>query len=77
MLQYESVRDPASGENLALLSCRPFASREPTERQTWRVQLSASGARVVCAFPERQLEYGRDAFAADARIAALAWERSG
>lgn len=76
VLQYESVRDPAGGANLALLGCRPFASREPIERQTWRVQLSASGARAVCAFPERQLEYGREAFAADPRVADLAWDRS-
>ena len=75
VLRYESVRDPAGGENLALLSCRPFVSSEPVERQTWRMQLSASGTRVVCAFPEQQLEYGREAFAADPRIAEMNWDR--
>ena len=75
VLRYESVRDPGGGENLALLTCRPFVSPAPLEQQTWRVQLSVSGARAVCAFPEQQLEYGRDAFAADPRIATIAWER--
>lgn len=76
VLRYESTRDPAGGENLALLSCRPFVSHEPVERQTWRVQLSDSGARAVCAFPEQQREFGREAFAADPRIAGIAWNRS-
>jgi len=75
VLRYQSVRDPAGGDNLALLSCRPFVSAEPGERQTWRMQLSTSGARAVCAFPEQQLEYGRDTFAADLRIAGTTWDR--
>ena len=61
--------------NLALLTCRRFVAPEPVERQTWRVQLSSSGARAVCAFPEQQFEYARDAFAGDPRIAALTWDR--
>jgi RES domain-containing protein len=75
VLRYESVRDPAGGENLALLSCRPFVSPEPEERQTWRMHLSVSGARVVCAFPEQQHEYGFDAFGPDPRIAEMRWDR--
>ncbi len=75
VLRYESVRDPAGGMNLAVLACRPFVSREPVHRQTWRVDLAPSGARAVCAFPEQRLEYDRAAFAADPRIAALNWDR--
>ena len=46
VLRYQSARDPA-GTNLAVLTCKPFASREPVERQTWRLDLSATG-RAGC-----------------------------
>jgi hypothetical protein len=65
----------AAGINLALLACRAFASPEPIERRTWRILLTARGARAVCDFPESRLEFGRDAFAADPRIASLHWDR--
>lgn len=74
VLRYESARDPR-GVNLALLQCRAFAGTEPLDRQTWRVNFNAHGARVVCDFPETRLEFGRQAFAADPRIARLRWER--
>lgn len=74
VLRYESARDPA-GINIALLACRAFAGKEPIERQTWRLNLNAHGARAVCEFPETRLEFPRDAFAADSRIATLVWER--
>jgi hypothetical protein len=74
LLRYHSVRDPG-GLNVALLRCRVFSAAEPVERQTWRVDLGGFGARAVCAFPEQRLEYGRPAFAADPRIAALKWDR--
>ena len=33
------------------------------------------GARALCDFPEARLEFDRQAFAADPRIAAFEWER--
>jgi hypothetical protein len=74
LLRYPAARDPG-GVNLALLTCRAFASREPLERRTWRLLLTARGARAVCEFPESRLEFGREAFAGDPRIAALRWDR--
>jgi len=74
LLRYPSARDPA-GVNLALFACRAFASREPTDRRTWRLHLNAHGVRAVCEFPDRRLEFDRQAFAADPRIAALRWQR--
>ena len=50
--------------------------REPAERQTWRIQLGRSGARAVCEFPEARIEFSRDAFSADPRIAGLNWDRT-
>jgi hypothetical protein len=61
--------------NLALLTCCAFASRHPQERQTWRIHLGPHGARALCDFPEARLEFDREAFAADPRVARLEWER--
>ncbi len=74
VLRYPSARD-ADGINIALLVCRAFGTREPIERQTWRLSLNAHGARAVCEFPELRLEFAPAAFAADPRIAALRWQR--
>lgn len=73
-LKYASARAPR-GVNLALLTCGAFASRQPQERQTWRIHLGAHGARALCDFPEARMEFDRLAFAADPRIARLEWER--
>jgi hypothetical protein len=77
VLRYESVRDPGRkrGHNLALLACRVFVSREPAERQTWRIHLGPRGVRAVCEFPDLRLAFDRDAFAGDSRIGAMQWER--
>ncbi len=75
VIRYRSVRDPRKGCNLAVLTCRAFAGRAPVERQTWRMRLSASGVQALCAFPRLDLEFTREAFSADPRIAALGWER--
>jgi len=74
VLKYASAR-MATGVNLALLTCSAFPSRQPEERQTWRMHLGPHGARALCDFPEARLEFDRRAFAADPRIAAFVWER--
>jgi hypothetical protein len=75
----EALRHPsaraAGGTNVALLTCRAFASRAPLERRTWRIHLGSSGVRCLCTFPDARLEFGRDAFAAHPRIAKMRWER--
>ena len=73
VIGYQSARAP--GRHIALLSCAAFESREPLERQTWRVHVGAPGVRAICASPEQRLGFDREAFAADPRIAALRWER--
>lgn len=74
VLRYPSARD-RQGVNIALLACGAFAAAAPLERQTWRVNLGPHGARAVCDFPDERLEFDRQAFAADPRIAALRWLR--
>ena len=75
-IRYRSVRDPAKGANLAILACRAFARPAPGERQTWRMRLSASGVQALCEFPRQAVEFSRDAFLADPRIAGLNWDRA-
>jgi hypothetical protein len=74
-IRYRSVRDPDGGLNVALLTCAAFASREPIERQTWRLHLGPSGASAICDSPGARLGFDRPTFAADPRIAELRWER--
>lgn len=73
VLRYASARGP--GRNVALLTCAAFASREPLERQVWRLHVGAPGVRAICAFPEQRVAFDRAAFARDPRIADLRWER--
>lgn len=74
-IRYRSVRDPAGGCNLALLTCRVFTNPAPVERQTWRIRLGPFGVQALCEFPQRAVEFPRGAFAADPRIATLNWDR--
>jgi len=73
MLIHPSAR--AAGVNVALLTCAAFKSREPVERQVWRIRVDERGVRALCAFPPQQLAFGRDAFARDPRIASMEWDR--
>jgi hypothetical protein len=76
IIRYVSVRHPAGGMNIALLTCRAFAKREPgTRRQTWHIQLNDAGAHAICEAPKASMTFDRDCFAADPRIAKLRWER--
>jgi hypothetical protein len=75
IVRYHSVRDPQAGANLALLTCHAFAEPRPTERQTWRIRLSASGIQAICEFPDTRIGFDRSTFSADPRIAAFNWTR--
>jgi hypothetical protein len=67
---YRSVRDPQHGKNIALLSARAFAAREPVERQTWRIRLSPAGVQALCDFPRHRIGFSRLDFDGDPRIGA-------
>jgi hypothetical protein len=77
VIRYQSVRDPEQATNLAILTCRTFAKPAPVERQTWRIRLSASGVHALCEFPRQAIEFPRESFAADPRVANLQWDRQG
>ena len=75
IIKYSSVRDPLHRLNIAILSCRAFANAEPMSRQSWRVLLGSNGARVLCEMPRATMDFNRQAFQDDPRIAAMRWER--
>jgi len=75
LLLYASVRDPQHRLNVALLTGRAFVKPKETARQSWRLHLSAQGVRAVCEAPRLSLDFDRAAFAGDARIAKMIWER--
>lgn len=75
VIRYGSVRDPAGGANLAVLLCRAFEKPAPLARQTWRMRLGPFGVQALCEFPRQAIEFPRESFAADPRVAELNWER--
>jgi hypothetical protein len=76
VIRYLSVRDPRHGFNLALLTGRVFTKPRPLSEQTWHIRLSEAGAQALCESPRSGITFGRDAFAADPRIAKLRWKRA-
>jgi hypothetical protein len=75
VIRYRSVRDPEKGMNLALLTCRAFATRTPMSQQSWHIRMSEAGVQAICESPDAGITFGREAFAADPRIASLRWIR--
>jgi hypothetical protein len=75
-IRYESVRDPKSRANVAVLTCRAIAEDRVLAQNTWHLHLDRNGVRAVCEFPPAILAFDRHTFAADPRIAGLNWDRS-
>ena len=75
VIRYISVRDPEGGANLAVLTCGAFAAPQPVERQTWRIRIGQGGAQAIREHPRLGLEFRRDTFAPDLRLANMVWDR--
>jgi RES domain len=75
LIRYASVRDPHHRPNIALLSCQAFNRAEPVDYQSWHILFGSNGARALCERPKGSVDFNRDTFAADPRIAALRWDR--
>ena len=75
LIRYASVRDHQHKPNLAILHCRVFARAEPVDFQTWRILLGANGARTICEMPAESIDFDRNAFMPDPRIAEMRWDR--
>lgn len=72
---YASVRDPRHRTNVAIMTCRAFSASEPVARQTWRILFGENGVRANCEMPKASLDFDRQAFASDPRLAAMRWSR--
>ena len=72
IIRYRSVRDPARGTNLAVITCSVFASPAPTQRNTWRIRIGAKGAQAIREFPALGLEFKLADFQSDERLKPLA-----
>jgi hypothetical protein len=70
-IRYESVRDPQSRANLALLTCRVFTQNDVVDRQTWHFHFTNTGIRSIREAPSATIQFDRNVFAADPRIAAM------
>ncbi|QCL90418.1 RES domain-containing protein [Agrobacterium sp. LC34] len=66
---YRSVRDPAGGLNIAILSPKAFAAKTPVERMSWRIHLSKTGVQALCEFPMRRTGFSVSDFVNDPRLA--------
>lgn len=75
LLRYQSVRDPAAGFNVALLTPMAFAAKKPKAFTTWRIKVGGHGVSALCDFPITRLSFQRDAFDADPRLAGFNWSR--
>jgi hypothetical protein len=75
IIRFQSVRDPAEGANLAVLTCGAFRDSAPVCRQSWRIRISSFGAQAIRDYPRLGMEFGRDCFDLDPRIKGMDWER--
>lgn len=75
IILYESVRDSERRTNVAVLACAAFAQPKTLSVQTWRIGCNATGAHAFCESTREWIDFNHRAFAADPRIAKMAWER--
>ena len=75
VIRYQSVRDPDRGGNLAVLACTAFGASIPRDRQTWRMRLSQAGIQARRDHPRLNIDFDRQTFASDPRIAVFNWDR--
>ncbi len=69
-IRYTSVRDPAGGANLALLSPTAFRQTEPDFTETWRVFLLPTSVVAIREMPRLVLEFSFSAWGNDPRVPA-------
>ena len=74
ILRYASARGP-DGVCVAVLTCVAFAESAPRDRETWWIGAGRSGAYAIRESPIAAIQFDRNAFAADPRIATMRWER--
>jgi RES domain len=71
-IRYESLRDPEHRPNIAVLSGAAFAERRPKSHQTWHIFPRPWGVQAWCESPKTSVEFRREQFGDDPRIAGQA-----
>ncbi|WP_252181084.1 RES family NAD+ phosphorylase [Azospirillum sp. B4] len=59
LIRYQSVRDPAGGANVALLTPRGFVEKKPRRLSSWHLFIRPAVVQIWCEFPAIQLEFPR------------------
>ncbi|TWB23881.1 RES family NAD+ phosphorylase [Nitrospirillum bahiense] len=59
LIRYQSVRDPAGGANVALLTPKGFKNRKPKRLSSWHLFIRPQAVQIWCEFPAIQLEFPR------------------
>jgi RES domain len=75
LLRYWSARSLEGGVCVAVLTCAAFAETQPRDYETWRIGVSRTGAYAIREFPPDRIEFDRNYFGSDPRIAAMRWDR--
>jgi hypothetical protein len=67
-IRYDSVRDPDSGRNIAVLGPEALAATEPQRLETWLLFIRPTGVQVAREFPRAEREFTQADFGADPRL---------
>lgn len=68
LIRFQSVRCPASGENIAILQSSSFASQKSYLHQTWGMRITRKSIVAIREFPRLTLDFNVALFATDPRI---------
>ncbi len=71
LIQYESVRDPDKGKNLAVLSPQAIAVATAAKTQSWHMQFQQRVAWARCEAPRQSVVFDLQSLLQDPRLAAL------
>lgn len=71
IIRYRSVRDPAGGHNIAVLSPAAFAAPRPKARQTWHIYPRPHAVQAWCENPKDSRQYPLSMFLNDPRLRPL------
>lgn len=68
VIRYRSVRDPAGGMNVALVTPAAFRATEPKALQTWSFFVRSDRVQARREFPPQDIEHPMTDFATDPRL---------
>ena len=73
IILYASVRDPNHNPNAAILCCQAFATKAPTQYQSWQILFNKAGMHAICESREIQFSIAPELWKIDERLRHLDW----